>query len=98
MSRSFALTPSTALLAVTALADIAECALDLKLSEVRSFAGEVLERIEAQPDTVTHLTAVEVLQMREQLVQNCAAWAKRSPDFLSNADPGDEQEDDHDDQ
>lgn len=70
----FPLTPSTALLAVTALADIAHCSTDLRTSEIVSFAVDVLQRIESQPETVQRLSAAQVLEMRDQLVENCAAW------------------------
>lgn len=99
--RKFALTPSTSLLAVTALADIAYCAPDLSQREIASFAADVLKRIESQPKTVLELSATSVLEMRDQLISNCGAWPLKQeeldvPEFMSDRDPGDEDDYDGD--
>lgn len=77
--RRYALAPSTALMAVTALSEIAESEL-ANAETIRAFADDILHRIAEQPDTVLHLSADEVLVMRDEIVQNSDAWVAEGDD------------------
>lgn len=76
--RRYALAPSTALMAVTALAEVADSEV-ASAETIRAFCDDILTRISHQPDTVLHLSADEVLAMRDEIVANSDTWAP-SPD------------------